>query len=182
MSLGDFTSKFGQGIRPNLYQVTSSSGLTITGDEALLIKSASMPSASLGVVTIPFKGREVKRAGDRTFTDWTISVLCDQANEIHSRFITWSNGFMALGDTTRGLNYAQWTVAPLSVASAPGAQGYQPIAADTVAGKTIILKQCWPSEVGSIDFSYDSTDAVAEFSVTIGFDHWDYQAPVGPTP
>lgn len=161
MSLGDFTTKFGQGIRPNLYTVTSSSGLTITGDEALLIKSASMPSASLGVVTIPFKGREIKRAGDRTFTDWTISVLCDEENAIHEKFINWSQNFYSLDDTTRGLAYAQWTVAPLSATNKP-------------AGKTVTLVGCWPSEVGTIDFSYDSTDAVAEFSVTIGFDHWKF--------
>ena len=105
MSLGQFKGKFGQGIRPNLYTVTSSGGFDLTEDEALLIKAAAMPSASLGVVTIPFKGREVKRAGDRTFTDWTISVLCDDANAIHEKFIQWSQGFMGLADTTRGLNY-----------------------------------------------------------------------------
>jgi hypothetical protein len=170
MSLGDFTTKFGQGIRPNLYQVTSSSGLTITGGESLLIKSASMPSASLGVVTIPFKGREIKRAGDRTFTDWTISVLCDEQNAIHEKFIAWSESFYSLDDTNRGLAYAQWTVAPLSV----GINNNSSLAGDTPAGKTITLVGCWPSEVGTIDFSYDSTDAVAEFSVTIGFDHWTY--------
>jgi hypothetical protein len=71
MSLGQFKGKFGQGIRPNLYQVTGNfgSGGDLIADEALLIKAASMPSASLGVVTVPFKGREIKRAGDRTFSD-----------------------------------------------------------------------------------------------------------------
>ncbi len=174
-SLGDFTTKFGQGIRPNLYQVISSGGITIENQDSLLIKAASMPSASLGVVTIPFKGREVKRAGDRTFTDWTISVLCDQENEIHSRFIAWSQGFMALDDTTRGLNYADWSVFPLSVSSSSGKINPGGIPADAAAGKVIKLIDCWPSEVGTIDFSYDSTDAVAEFSVTIGFDHWKYE-------
>lgn len=172
MSLGQFKGKFGQGIRPNLYTVTSSGGFELTEDEALLIKAAAMPSASLGVVTIPFKGREVKRAGDRTFTDWTISVLCDDANAIHEKFIQWSQGFMGLADTTRGLSYAQWTVAPLSVAAS--GTGTQTIAASDIAGKAITLVDCWPSEVGTIDFSYDSTDAVAEFSVTIGFDHWKF--------
>ena len=170
MSLGQFKGKFGQGIRPNLYTVTSSAGFELTEDEALLIKAAAMPSASLGVVTIPFKGREVKRAGDRTFTDWTISVLCDEENAIHEKFIEWSQGFMGLEDTTRGLSYAQWTVAPLSVALANNSS----LGSDIPAGKTITLVDCWPSEVGTIDFSYDSTDAVAEFSVTIGFDHWKF--------
>ena len=170
MSLGQFKGKFGQGIRPNLYTVTSSVGFELTEDEALLIKAAAMPSASLGVVTIPFKGREVKRAGDRTFTDWTISVLCDEANAIHEKFIEWSQTFMGLEDTTRGLSYAQWTVAPLSVALANNSS----LGSDSPAGRTVTLVDCWPSEVGTIDFSYDSTDAVAEFSVTIGFDHWKF--------
>ena len=91
-------------------------------------------------------GREVKRAGDRTFTDWTISVLCDDANTIHEKFIAWSEGFMGLGDTSRGLNYGEWTVAPLSVAAAASG-GNGPIAEDENAGKTIQLVDCWPSEV-----------------------------------
>jgi hypothetical protein len=170
MALGDFKGKFGQGIRPNLYTVTSSDGFTLTQDESLLIKTAAMPSASLGTVTVPFKGREVKRAGDRTFPDWTISVLCDEENAIHEKFIEWSQTFMGLEDTTRGLAYAQWTVAPLSVALANNTS----LGSDIPAGKTIKLIDCWPIEVGTIDLSYDTTDAVAEFSVTIGFDHWTF--------
>ena len=170
MALGDFKGKFGQGIRPNLYTVTSSDGFTLTQDESLLIKTAAMPSASLGTVTVPFKGREVKRAGDRTFPDWTISVLCDEENAIHEKFIEWSQGFMGLGDTSRGLNYGDWTVEPLSVA----ASGNGPIVEDKPAGRKIQLVDCWPIEVGTIDLSYDTTDAVAEFSVTIGFDHWTF--------
>ena len=51
MSLGKFTTKFGQGIRPNLYKVTGQFGtVTLSDDEALLIKAAAMPSASLGAV------------------------------------------------------------------------------------------------------------------------------------
>ena len=101
MALGDFKGKFGQGIRPNLYTVTSSDGFTLTQDESLLIKTAAMPSASLGTVTVPFKGREVKRAGDRTFPDWTVSVLCDEENAIHEKFIEWSQTFMGLDDTIK---------------------------------------------------------------------------------
>jgi hypothetical protein len=173
MSLGDFKGKFGQGIRPNLYQVTGNfgSGGDLIADEALLIKAASMPSASLGVVTVPFKGREIKRAGDRTFSDWTISVLCDEENAIHEKFINWSNSFYSLDDINRGLAYGDWRVSPLSV----GIANNSSLAGDIPAGKTIILEQCWPAEVGTIDFSYDTTDAVAEFSVTIGFDHWKFE-------
>ncbi len=177
MSLGDFTTRFGQGIRPNLYTVNSDGGFAFdpSGSESLLIKTAAMPSASLGTVTIPFKGREVKRAGDRTFGDWTISVLCDEANAIHEKFVEWGAGFLALGETTRGLNYAQWTVAPLSVSSAAGKVNPGGIPDNKTAGRTIKLVDCWPIEVGTIDLSYDTTDAVAEFSVTIGFDHWAFE-------
>ena len=175
MSLGQFKGKFGQGIRPNLYTVTGNfGGVILAPEEALLIKAAAMPSASLGVVTVPFKGREVKRAGDRTFTDWTISVLCDDQNAIHEKFIEWSSTFYSLNEINRGTAYGSWTVAPLDVGGGGSTNTSVAIPAELPAGKVIRLVDCWPSEVGTIDFSYDSTDAVAEFSVTIGFDHWEF--------
>ena len=171
MSLEQFRTKFGDGIRPNLYEVTGNFGGAagagnLTDGGQFLIKSAAVPSASLGTITVPFRGTEIKRAGDRTFTDWTINVLCDEKMDIHNSFIAWSNSFLSLSSDRRGqgegqpLAYADWTVTPK----------------DNAGNNTrkFTLEGCWPIEVGTIDLSFDSTDAVAEFSVTIGFERWSY--------
>jgi hypothetical protein len=169
MSLSQFKGKFGSGIRPNLYDVTGTFGgaataLTQSNDGSqFLIKAAAVPSATLGIITIPFRGREVKRAGDRTFTDWSITVLCDAEMDIHRRFMDWSSAFIALESDERSgepMPYGQWTVTPQNNAG--------------VSQQKFTLVDCWPMEVGTMDLGYDNTDAVAEFTVTIGFDHWTY--------
>ena len=95
-SLGRFTQKFGQGIRPNLFTVNGGFGVVGTMEDAdsFLIKAAALPSSNLGTITIPYRGREIKRSGDRTFTDWSITVLCDEKMDIHRKFMDWSNGFV----------------------------------------------------------------------------------------
>lgn len=164
MSLDQFRSIFGDGIRPNLYEVAGGFGVgggSMAPGEQFLIKAAAVPSASLGIITVPFRGTEIKRAGDRTFTDWSITVLCDQNLAIHDKFIKWSNSFIALDNDRRGpLSYADWTITP------------QDNAGNNVRAFT--LKDCWPMEVGTIDLGFDTTDAVAEFTVTIGFERWSY--------
>ncbi len=164
MSLSQFKGKFGSGIRPNLYEVTGNFGgaaPAMTDGEEFLIKAAAVPAASLGTITIPFRGREIKRAGDRTFGDWQITVLCDQNMDIHKKFMNWSAGFIKLeNDTRAGASppYGQWTVRAQDNAGTPQ--------------QIFTLVDCWPIEVGTLDLGYDTTDSVAEFSVTIGYEYW----------
>ena len=130
MSLDQFKSIFGDGIRPNLYEVAGGFGVgggSMAPGEQFLIKAAAVPSASLGII----------------------------------KFIKWSNSFIALDNDRRGpLSYADWTITP------------QDNAGNNVRAFT--LKDCWPMEVGTIDLGFDTTDAVAEFTVTIGFERWSY--------
>ena len=77
--ISNFISQIGQGVKPNMFYVeipfpTASSGLkqgTISADDQglvnLLCKSAALPASQLGVIEVPFRGRTVKIAGDRTF-------------------------------------------------------------------------------------------------------------------
>ena len=158
-SLGQFKSAFGEGIRPNLFEVTTGGVALGNPDQRFLIKAASLPSVSLGTISVPYRGREIKRVGDRTFTDWSITVIADEDKAIHEAFINWSAAFMSLSDTDRGLAYGDWKVQPIKPDGTP-------------AGTIVTLVDCWPIEVGTIDLSYDTTDSIAEFTVSIGFDHW----------
>jgi hypothetical protein len=80
--------------------------------EPFLIKSAAVPPASLGTITIPFRGREIKRAGDRTFTDWSISVLCDDKMAfIKSLWIGQRRSSISKTDTIEaGMHSTLWRV------------------------------------------------------------------------
>ena len=92
--ISNFISQIGQGVKPNMFYVeipfpTASAGLkqgTASADDLslvnLLCKSAALPASQLGVIEVPFRGRTVKIAGDRTFDTWTATFFNDSGNTL----------------------------------------------------------------------------------------------------
>jgi hypothetical protein len=56
-----------------------------------LVKAANLPASTLSVIDIPFRGRNLKIAGDRTFDPWTITVINDTDFRIRNAFEKWMN-------------------------------------------------------------------------------------------
>tara|TARA_B100001250_G_scaffold373136_1_gene359084 strand:+ start:42 stop:653 length:612 start_codon:yes stop_codon:yes gene_type:complete len=159
----------GGGARPNLFEVNL--GGSILGDLGwadsaqtdfhFLCKATSIPTQTIGSVDVPFRGRILKVAGDRTFEPWSVTVINDEAFNIRSVFEKW-------GDKINGLHDGVGVVEPQSymgngtVAQLSRSTGGDP-------GKTLqsyMVQDIWPSEIGSIDLSYESSDAIEEFTVT----------------
>jgi len=72
------------GARSNLFRVTLS-GLSTDLNEnfTYLCKAAQLPGSTVGVIEVPFAaGRRFKAAGDRTFADWTTTVINDSNHTI----------------------------------------------------------------------------------------------------
>ena len=42
-----------------------------------MCKSAAIPGSTLPPIEVPFRGHKLKVAGDRTFEDWTVSIIND---------------------------------------------------------------------------------------------------------
>ena len=42
-----------------------------------MCKSAAIPGSTLPAIEVPFRGHRLKVAGDRTFEDWTVSIIND---------------------------------------------------------------------------------------------------------
>jgi len=158
------------GARPNLFEVdiTSSTALndvfwtgTDQDDFHFLCKATSMPTQTVGSVDVPFRGRILKVAGDRTFEPWSVTVINDEAFNIRSVFEKW-------GDKINGLHDGVGVVEPQSyMGNGTVAQLSRSTGGET--GKTLqsyMLQDIWPSEIGSIDLSYESSDAIEEFTVT----------------
>ncbi len=70
--------------RPNLFQVDinfptdigveSATALKTLGN--FVVRAANLPASQIGVVEVPFRGRVLKLAGDRTFEPWTFIFDC----------------------------------------------------------------------------------------------------------
>ena len=82
-NINDFKSRLrGGGARANQFKVTLPfPGYAAVGGEtsdlAFLCTATGIPGQTLGSVAVDFRGRKLQLAGDRTFEDWTITVLND---------------------------------------------------------------------------------------------------------
>ena len=178
-NVSTFLQTINQGIKPNMFSVDIS--FPTDGTEAaanfsssdrdltnILCKSAALPGSNLGVIEVPFRGRTVKIAGDRTFDTWTATFFADRNMEIRALFEDWANS----------INTHEANTAPRFLPNG-GATGYMAdlyvsqLEKDEKEGGNVIrtyhLHHCFPTNVSPIDLAYDSNDQIAEFTV-----EWQY--------
>ena len=105
-TIDDFKAKLiGGGARANLFKATLTFPSYAGGDTELaqfMCKAASLPSSTIGSVDIPFRGRQLKIAGDRTYEEWSVTIINDTGFEIRDAFERWQNG-MATHKSNTGL-------------------------------------------------------------------------------
>ena len=113
----DFKSKLsGGGARSNLFecelafpQAVNVEGLNdILNKARFLVKAANLPASNVAPIEVPFRGRVLKIAGDRTFDTWTITVINDTDFAIRSAFEKWMNTINRVSDNTGTTNPADY--------------------------------------------------------------------------
>ena len=68
-----------------------------------MCKAAQLPHP-ISPIEIPFRGRNLKVAGDRTFAPWTITVVNDNDFRIRTSFEKWMNGINKHDDNSGLIN------------------------------------------------------------------------------
>ena len=170
----DFRSKMtGGGARSNLFEVNIKypdviSGLIgdATGLGEFLIKSAEIPASNIGNIPVPFRGRVLPIAGDRTFDPWTVTIINDTNFTIRDAMEKWSNFINDL-QTAQGVidpeaYQKSATVKQLS------RQGTKPTGGIEVL-RTYKFDGIYPNVVSSIPLDYGATDQIEEFQVTFNY-------------
>ena len=114
-TISNFKSKLtGGGARSNLFEVVLTFPDTAQPDSAVLekarflVKAANLPASNVSPIEVPFRGRILKIAGDRTFDSWTVTVINDTDFAIRSAFERWSNTINRLSDNTGLVNPADY--------------------------------------------------------------------------
>jgi len=145
--------------RPNLFEI-SVDGMDIEA----VAKAGSLPAATVGVVEVPYQNRKIKVPGDRTFADWTVTIINDESYAIRQLFLEWQKGIQEF-DEWKGDTGPQAAHRTISVQPLTRTDKYTDHAWELMG---------WPSEVGAIDLSWESNDAVQEYTVTFSIT-WDNQ-------
>lgn len=130
-------------------------------DFSFTCKTAQLPSQQLGTIELPYFGRRIKVPGDRTFIEWSITVINDETFSVRSAFQSWSSAINShVGNLrSRGTIYANGIITQYSKVGDPIKQ-YR-------------LIDLWPSDISPIDVSWENNDTVEEFTVTLQYNWWE---------
>lgn len=175
-NLSSFITSIAQGVKPNMFSVEipfpSFVGVSNTETVNLLCKSAALPASSLGTIEVPFRGRTIKIAGDRTFDTWSATFFNDKDMLTRSYFEKWLDA----------MNEHEANKAPLYVLSTSDSAGYaQNIVVkqlqkdgnpDGTSLRTYTLYYAFPTSVSQIDLAYDANDQIEEFTVEFQYSWW----------
>jgi len=172
----DFKSKLtGGGARPNLFEVvlafpdTAPADSTVLDKARVLVKAAALPASNITPIDIPFRGRILKIAGDRTFDTWTITVLNDIDFSIRSAFEKWMNTINKLSDNSG-----------LTDPSSYQADAYvHQLDRNGQTLRTYHFYDLFPTNISAIDLSYDTTDTIQEFTVELQVHWWEAMKGTG---
>ena len=188
----------GGGARPNLFEVQIPEFPAYVGkdsetikDLTFLCKAANLPASNIAAIDVPFRGRTLKVAGDRTFDTWNITVINDEDFKIRHAMEQWMNGMGKLSNYTGATNPAAYMRDAFVYQLGRGGTGREttnavPNAGSGVAGagtKGNVLRaykfyDVFPTNISAIDLSYDTTDTIEEFTVELQV-QW-YEIEGGP--
>jgi hypothetical protein len=143
----------------------------------MLCKAANLPASNIASIDVPFRGRIFKVAGDRTYDSWTITVINDTDFKIRTFMEDWMQLIGqykdASGATTPSTYMANATVIQLdrnsSTMNSTSLGGVK-------SAKEYKFEDIFPTNISAIDLSFDSSDAIEEFTVEFQVNYW---YPVG---
>jgi hypothetical protein len=170
-----FKAALGTGSRPNLFELS----ITGTGVDAdfskfpILCRSASLPGSTIGLIDVPVPGgRRLRLGGNRTYVEWTTTFLNDKDFNLRDAFEKWQNRIVStdfsqskIGDR-ENFGRGSATVETTVVVKQLNGSG-----AEVPEGKYTLVN-CWPQDISAIDLSYDTVDAIEEFTVTWSYDYY----------
>jgi hypothetical protein len=167
LNVDDMKSKLvGGGARPNLFKVvpTWPSGVPHpTGDTAsFMIKMASLPGSTIANIEVPFRGRKLQVAGDRTFDPWSITVINDNDFKIRNAFESWmrkmNDHVENTGEMDPARYYSTFTVIQLDK------QGNDI--------RTYEIHGIFPTSLSPIELDYGAESTIEEFTVEFQVQYW----------
>lgn len=153
--------KFGVA-RQNLFKVDIQNPANSSGDRktSFMVEASQIPAATIGTIQVPYFGRQLKLAGDRTFAPWSVQVINDEDFLIRNAMEEWSNRINRLQANVRDIN------------------NYKSQAQVTQYGKdgteirVYEFVGIFPIDVAAIDLAWAQNDSYESFQVTFEYDYW----------
>jgi hypothetical protein len=162
----------GDGARPNLFQVSltfptiATNGVASSQKATFMAKTAQLPGSTINSFPLYYFGRELKFAGNRTFTDWTLQIINDEDFLIRNSLESWMNSINS--HTTNVRNSA--AVNPSNYSVDAEVTQYGKAGQELKKYKFVGL---FPVDVAPIDLDWSSNDSIEEYAATFAFQYWE---------
>jgi hypothetical protein len=115
-------------------------------------------------IEVPYFGRKIKIAGERTFSDWQLTILNDEDFKVRSLFEKWSNALNSLEANLRGNN--------LNTENYKAQMEVIQYSKDGNAIRAYGIVGAFPTDVSAIDLNWNTTGSVETFTVGLAYDYW----------
>ena len=181
-NVSTFRSKMAfDGARPNLFKVLMTappidSSLSPGTDLEYFVRATSIPGSTIGTVSVPYMGREIKLAGNRTFADWTVTVINDEDFSYRGLFERWMDNI-----NLHQNNYRMGNGSSLSYTDSAGTLVQQLTKTGTPTSVKVIRQyrfyNLFPIDISEITLDWGDNDSVEEFTVTFAYDYWLSEIP-----
>ena len=167
-TISDFKGKLtGGGARANLFEVVLNwPNLLAPANEVrnkarFMVKGANLPASNVAQIEVPFRGRVLKIAGDRTFDSWTVTVINDTDFSIRSAMENWMNGINRVSDNTGLTNPSDYQASAF----------VHQLDRDGSVLRSYRFNGVFPTQVAPIELSYDA-QGIQEFTVEFQVQYW----------
>ena len=161
MNVSTFRGKLvNDGARPNLFEVTITDITSVWNGTGLqyFAKASQIPGQTIGIVPVTYMGRQIKLAGNRTFADFTMTVINDEGYEIRSHLENWMHGINGMIDNERTTGQL-----PDSYTSTVTVKQINKNGSD---GRQYKLFEAWPTDISPITLDWGDNDTVQEYTAT----------------
>ena len=186
-TISQFKSQLiGGGARPNLFEVeltTLPAGIAWPADNfRYMCKAAQLPASVIANIDIPFRGRIFKVAGDRTIEPWSITIINDEDFRIRKAMEEWVDLIAKLENNLGATDPSAYMV---NAKVFQLGRGSTPSSKNNAGDRNSVLREyefidIFPTNVSSIDLSYDSSDTIEEFVVDFQVQSFAFVDAGGP--
>lgn len=155
-----------EGARPTLFQVNIFNPSNSSADASIefLASAAAIPESQLGNITVPYFGRIINFAGDRTYDPWTVTIMNDEDFKVRNALEEWSDTInMKVQNIRENTDYKS-----TALVTQLGKTG------ETL--RTYRFNGIYPSRIDPIKLDWSDTNTFERFQVQFIYDYWDVVA------
>lgn len=159
MDINAFKGSFESLAKPTHFKVY---GFGADRDLEFMCKAAQLPGTTMGVIEVPYMGRKVKIAGDRTYAEWTITVMNTEDFNLRNYFEEW----------VETINHPETNVGIANPAGYKQDGFIDQLDHNNNVLASYKLVGAFPVEVSPVEVSWETTDTVEEFTINLAYDYF----------